>query len=801
MTYIHYELHKLFGIRYIWIFLAVLLIVNAGLCIYTTSQKLEYSVPADITADFFELYFSDTEALEAEYAQRQLLQEEQARLWREAAAQGIYDYNQEPIPNKYIESDKWSDSSLFNEIFGRRDAILNYPGTIQKVINRADANLAEFDSMQIPANSYTYKYQLRVIDLYKTAQSEVRMGLEYTRGWGDYFAYDIVNIFIFAMLIITGSVVFAYEKNSGFLPIIRVSKYGRTKTALAKIAAMMITSVVIVLLFTLSAFLIFGIRLGYSSAANAIQVFDIFTLSPFVITVGQYFAVTIAVKLLTYTFFSTILLLVSVFFYNYALNYICGLGFFGLNFLLYTLSYINADNPLKNLNFVATAAVSPLFVRYRSMNLFGAVCSYVPFMVTAFSLLLIVSLSATVYIYNRGSAGIDVMRITRIAAWFRNTGTYLLRLFVKDNRQARKVRSYNRSLIFAEIYKTLISGRYIIVIIILLTVKIYISTDNFKAKNSYSDAVYKEYMTALEGPVNDEKRAYITAERTYINETLAKQKPMQLAYISEEITLEEYHQYLTDYNYAYSRSEYLTVIESHQVYIDETFATKGVEAWFVYDTGWKLLFHNSFDVILYAALLILFSGSFADEYASRSSSGSFVQILRTTKKGRIHTFRSKLISAVSISAVLTLLFNAVDFIIIRNNYGFPAADAPLLSLKTFADIDGGITVTKYLMMFFILRVAAAVLLSLAICGVSELLRRNIPVMSVIVAFTLFPALLAYFGLELFGFADFTSLLAVTPLVLLSAFGATDYGLLAVFTCISAISAFLILLRSKHTYVK
>lgn len=366
MSFIKYELHKILGIRYIWIFLAVLLIVNAALCMYTTSQKLEYSVPADITADFFKLYFTDTEALEAEYAQRQLLQEEQARLWREAAVQGIYDFEQEPIPNKYIESGKWSDSSLFSEIFGRRDAILNYPGTIQKVIDRTYANLAEFDSMQIPADSYTYQYQLKVIDLYKTAQTDVRMGLEYTRGWSDYFAYDIVNIFIFAMLIITGSVVFAYEKNSGFLPIIRVSKNGWTKTALAKIAAMMITSVATVLLFTLSAFLIFGIRLGYSSPANAIQVFDFFTLAPFVITVGQYFAVTIAVKLLTFTLFSAILLMVSVFFYNYALNYICGLGFYGLNFLLYTLSYINADNPLKNLNFVATAAVSPLFVRYRS---------------------------------------------------------------------------------------------------------------------------------------------------------------------------------------------------------------------------------------------------------------------------------------------------------------------------------------------------------------------------------------------------------------------------------------------------
>jgi len=366
MKYITYELRKLAGIRYIWIFLAIMLTANAILCVYTTGQKLSYSMPADVADNFFKLYFNDTQRIESEYTDLLNLRQERDRLWNEAISQGIYDYEPEPLPNKYIESGNKNDLSLFGEVFSRRDAILNYPGTIQKVIDRAYANLAEFDAMGVPADSYTYKYQLRVIDLYKTAQSDVRMGLEYTRGWSDYFSYDIVNIFIFTMLVIAGSVVFANEKNSGILPIIRASKNGRQKTALAKIAAMMIVTVVTVLLFTLSTFLIFGIRLGYSSTANAIQVFDLFTLSPFVITIGQYFAVTIAVKLLTFMLFSAVLLLVSAFFYNYALIYICGLGFFGLNFLLYTLSYINADNPFKNLNLVAAAAVNPLFERYRS---------------------------------------------------------------------------------------------------------------------------------------------------------------------------------------------------------------------------------------------------------------------------------------------------------------------------------------------------------------------------------------------------------------------------------------------------
>lgn len=40
-----------------------------------------------------------------------------------------------------------------------------------------------------------------------------------------------------------------------------------------------------------------------------------------------------------------------------------------------------------------------------------------------------------------------------------------------------------------------------------------------------------------------------------IDETLGKQSMMQQAYVNEEITFDEYREYLSDYNYAYSRSE------------------------------------------------------------------------------------------------------------------------------------------------------------------------------------------------------------------------------------------------------
>ena len=115
--------------------------------------------------------------------------------------------------------------------------------------------------MQIPATHY----------LPVRASARQRTDVEYTHGWGDYFDYDIVNIFIFVILIMFGSVIFAQEKVSGFLPIVRSARYGRTRTAFAKIAVMGLLTVGIVLLFTFTTWGIYGLELGYSSPSNAIQ--------------------------------------------------------------------------------------------------------------------------------------------------------------------------------------------------------------------------------------------------------------------------------------------------------------------------------------------------------------------------------------------------------------------------------------------------------------------------------------------------------------------------------------------------
>ena len=279
---------------------------------------------------------------------------------------------------------------------------------------------------------------------------------------------------------------------------------------------------------------------------------------------------------------------------------------------------------------------------------------------------------------------------------------------------------------------------------------------------------------------------------------------MQQAYENQEISFDEYCAYLSDFNYAYSRAKLLTVIENHAEYLKQKESETGVRGWFVYDSGWQKMYAEDADLFLYAAILLLLTGSFAAEYASKSSSGSFAQLLRSTKNGRHKTFYAKLISSGMIAIILALLTGAVDTAIIVMGYDLPAMNAPLVSMQMFADVSGDITIGQYSAVFFIMRTVGALLMAMLVCALSELLARYIPVLGTAVILTLLPALCAYFGLAAAEQVNFLNLLAGTPLFLQSAemalFG-NGYAMLTLWMAVAIAAVSAIMMPAKRMFVK
>lgn len=757
MKYVAYEFRKILGIKYIRIIFAALMLLNGVFCLYHVSKSHDNALPAEVAENIFYEYSLSPDLIENEYNSLLEWESEQNSIFIEQMRLGNYDYEPKTLPNKYAP-DGFTDIQVFNKIFDRIDYINEYPSRVRDVIDRAYSNLNEFDGLGISKNSYIAKYQRKVIELYDTAKNNVKIGFEYTRGWDDYFSYDVVNIFIFIMVITVGTATFMEEKASGFLPLLRSSKNGRTKTAIAKISSVLFSTLITVLLFSLESWIIILITVGYSNPMNAIQSFDMFLYCPYILTVGEYFLISLAIRLLTFFMSVSTILIISVLVYNYILTYILGFCLLGAGLIINVIN-LSSDNPLNILNFLDAAGATTMFERYRAYNFFDKEVGSIELTIVVFVALSAVLLFFTVLKYNCTSDGVNIKTLNILTS--KANGLFdKFRLAHGKN----KKRNYSFSLFVAESYKTLISSRVWILVVLLFAAKCCININVYQPNESYSDHMYKEYMTILSGEMTDEKRQYLIDERSMIDTTLAKRDEMQLLYANDEITFDEYRSYLSEYNYAYSRNECFEIIENHANYIDNL-NNDGKQAWFVYDTGWKKLFFVDTDWTLYLVLVLLFTNVFSSEFNGKSSSGSFTQIMRVSKNGGNKTLAGKYLSSCAVCFAVSAVWYVVDVISVYHSYEIPMITAPVQSIGFMGVFAPNITIGQYIGVFFAVKILACLLFTVFLCSLSALLRKPIPVILMPSAAAFLPALLSRFEVEVLSRIDFTALARATPLLL------------------------------------
>ena len=97
--FVGYELKKLFGVKYLWVFLFVLLMLNTAIAWYTADHSYAAEEPTQMISEFFEEYFENPAELDAYYAEMQAFAAEQDELFREAMRLGNYEFEPETMPN------------------------------------------------------------------------------------------------------------------------------------------------------------------------------------------------------------------------------------------------------------------------------------------------------------------------------------------------------------------------------------------------------------------------------------------------------------------------------------------------------------------------------------------------------------------------------------------------------------------------------------------------------------------------------------------------------------------------------
>ena len=257
-----------------------------------------------------------------------------------------------------------------------------------------------------------------------------------------------------------------------------------------------------------------------------------------------------------------------------------------LNFILNIINYINPSNLIKTTNLFAVIDTSIYFDRLRAINIFGNVVTVLDFTVLFYSFIIVVLFCVITCKYTFYSHSLKSINYLAKLIDFYNS---------KVKRWEKKIchiRDCSHSLYSWELHKTLCSKKLIPFLCLITLLKLFVSMDEYEPILSYSDAVYHDYMTALEGEDSLEKRDYILAERNGIDTTIFSFGEIKSQYYDNRIDAETYRLKLNEYNVAANKDPILQKIESHANYIDEM-AVMGNDAWFVYDTGWIKLFYSS----------------------------------------------------------------------------------------------------------------------------------------------------------------------------------------------------------------
>lgn len=759
-----YEFAKICKNRFFLVSMVVLLCCHALLLFGTSYNDVVVSVES--MDALFTAYREDPVKVETYYQELQAFYQEQNEIAAEHVLHGESYTWSEPA-HRYSDREDVSDRILLTELFAKMDYIQSYHGKLETVIRAAERNIASYERTGISPKSYIYQYQYRIIDTYTHLANEVTLALEYTHGWEELFTWQSVDIFIAAAILLLAATIFPFEQRTGILPIMKCTRYGRTKTYFCKCTVFVVGTIGIVFAFMLTTGCFIGVRYGYSSPYTAVQIMETFQYCPYRINILTYLHLYIGGKTLSFLCFGTMVLCISVLTYHMFLTCMAGIGLFALQYVLNVFRYINAYSILKYGNVWSTAAVYPLFRRYLNVNVFGYAVDMSLFLLVC-QVILTLCVFVGVYVVYVHKHTIPSFRLPAIQR------------ILSPKQRKQRWRRYATSLWQYEWYKVLISSRFVWLILLLYLVKCLSLAHAYDASTTIGDRVYHEYMTIVAGEKTVEKERYLEEEHESIQQTLLAYDTIQSQYVAGEISFETYSAYLQRHNYAVGHETVLHTIQNHGEYIDWQ-NEQGYDAWFVYATGWNHLFYNSFDWTLYALALMLFSGIFGMEYDSTSSANDFAMLLRTTQKGRQHTYQMKLLSALSMTFLLSVMWIATDLVYHFTTYDMPMPNAPLHSLQSMSAFPGHITIGQYLLLYVIVRIVAMLFFTLGIVCLSAILHRAVVVLGTVAMVTFVPFAAQKFDVSLLSGIDYVAYMRATP-VLIRGSGCIVYTLVVAILC-------------------
>lgn len=739
MKCLFYEIKKIFGQRFFVLIAAALLVICTGLSAFSI-RKSTSALRNEEAVENYRLYNEDPAAAQA--------------LYEEYAAKSKAGID---VPDTY---------SYLRGIIRRAENNAAYPAKLLKISESARRKAFELERDGYGEGDFIYDYQKNCEDLYRTASESIELPTAIVSGWSNYFSQDYTTYFILATVFLLVCAVYIPEKTDGIYPLLRSTKRGRYAISGAKLGAVLLLSIGITVIFSAASFAVIAAKIGFSSPNMPLQVLSAFENCPYLITVGDYFAIHTALRLSGVLIFALLCAALTTVRCDYVISFSGAALLILGNFLLNTISYNSVNSPAKHLNLFSLCDPRNLYSRYYAVDFFG---SLVPFLTFGLCLFIPLSIAAFVWAYLAIARGRGHLNSVGILSGI----VKRIKLpSISGKKRAPKIPLRRCGLASFEAHKIFGKIGIAILLILLAVIRINSSMTAYAYPTESDEIFYREYLEYLDGEYTEEKAQYMRDEIKFINTAIQKHEK-QLENGTEDLSIEELNKLIDDANYAYAHKSAAERASAYSNKLRELIELGETDALFLYETGWQLLLGREADLFSLALILLAVCNIFGIEFGKSSSSGRFADILRATKKGRRSTFFSKLAVAGVTAVAAFLIFEAVDFCLILKNYTLPHPESASVILFDSVQNDGivrfdGVTFSGFAVTSTLLRAFAICFFVLGVFALSAAVKKNISVMLISALAVLLPsAISGNSGLTVLSKIDFLPVAAGAELIKLS----------------------------------
>lgn len=635
-----------------------------------------------------------------------------------------------------LYTDSFVEETVFlSEIYEEIELISEYNVYLEGIRNNADA----ISSVSLFQNDYSQKVVENTLKAYDALES-AEVDYFPQKGFSLVLTFRISDIFILFIIMAVANIMSRSEKDNGLEDYIRCYPSGRAKTLLAKTAALLISSVVIVAVAYCMNFAVSGFQFGIGDLSVKIQSLSFLRKSTLPISIFFYSALYFFIKLLSVFLIGMIGMVFFSFFKSAFNSWLCIISVVLFELLLYLKPIATGSwGFLKCLNIFFALDPNDVIGDYYLINFYG---TPVPqsLLSTAFEAVLLVILTV-LYIYGRRASITSVQKAAAASKNFR-----------------RKT----RSLIKEETVKNLLYQPAAVVFV--LTACFQCITLIYW-DNSYIDAdeiYFQYYMKQVSGAYTEDKKLLLEKEYSDFEEIIKKD--------------DEYEQgRISDLQYEMFQLENYSLYKRYEAFLEvcakvRTAQEQSRDA--VYEKGYEELFRIASQSSLKQECLlagIIISVCFASTFSYDRQTGVY-DIIKCTPKGYTDVFRYRVVITTLSTIILMLIINIPNIIKVAVNYGLPSLSSSANCLSFLSDLPACFSLLVFAALTYVAKALGYVLISF-ICLLISDTTNNVPLSLLLsVLIHMLPIIVSEFGYENLLFVSAYPLFSVSHYISTYGFG-------------------------------